>query len=510
MSVASAAVAAARGAGRTIDRLLERPRAVLGTLIGAQIAATVVLALSVTHNGWVYFQGGDQIWLATQGWLLGQLELAPTELGYLGSYLLTPIMWVTGPTYVQALPPLVLLQVLVLGPIALLCVYGIATRVGGRLLGYWASFLWVAAPFASIPLFVDRYQERWAEHFLPQALGLTAMADFPSTVLVLAAVLYVVRSLSPGHMTDAVFAGVLLGAAGALKPPNLLVAVRRRARLRRRAQVARGTRVRRRDRARAPRPGRVEVPRTRRGPRLRAGASAAGHGLGPACARAEPRPLLRARLRPLASADGSIARVLLERASRAVGAGRRTHRGPPRTPRRDRSAARRLARCFPRRQGILAARRHPGEHVLAAADARLACISAPLCLDSPADPDVGASARQAAGARTELSDRPPLDRCRGDPDSRAPGGSARRFDADRAADTGRVPGRAGRARKRHPRARRRGNRTACRVRAARPRGSRGPTRRTGARMSSTASTATMGRSPTRPATSPETSPCTAT
>ena len=27
-----------------------------------------------------YWQGGDQIWLATQGWLLGQLELPPTEL----------------------------------------------------------------------------------------------------------------------------------------------------------------------------------------------------------------------------------------------------------------------------------------------------------------------------------------------------------------------------------------------------------------------------------------------
>ena len=112
---------------------------------------------------------------------------------------------------------------LVLGPVALLCVYGIASKIGGRLLGYWAS-LWVVTPFAAIPLFVDRYQERWAEHFLPQALGLTAMADFPSTVLVLAAAFFVVRSLSPGHLTDAVFAGVLLGAAGALKPPNLLVA----------------------------------------------------------------------------------------------------------------------------------------------------------------------------------------------------------------------------------------------------------------------------------------------
>ena len=222
-ATSSVAVGAARGVGRTVDRLLERPRSVLGTLIGVQIAATLVLALSVAHNGWVFFQGGDQIWLGTQGWLLGQLELAPTELGYFWSFLLMPIMWITGPTFVQALPALVLLQVLVLGPIALLCVYGIATKIGGRLLGYWASLLWVVAPFASIPLFVDRYQERWSEQFLPQALGLTAMADFPSTVIVLAAALYVVRSLSPGHLADAVFAGVLLGAAAALKPPNLLV-----------------------------------------------------------------------------------------------------------------------------------------------------------------------------------------------------------------------------------------------------------------------------------------------
>jgi hypothetical protein len=224
VSVASTSLVAAHGVGRTVDRLLERPRAVVGTLIGAQVVATLALALSVDHNGWVYFQGGDQIWLATQGWLLGQLELAPTELGYLWSFLLAPIMWVTGPTWVQALPPLVAFQVLVLGPVALLCVYGIASKIGGRLLGYWASLLWVVTPFAAIPLFVDRYQERWAEHFLPQALGLTAMADFPSMVLVLAAAFFVVRSLSPGHPTDAVFAGVLLGAAGALKPPNLLVA----------------------------------------------------------------------------------------------------------------------------------------------------------------------------------------------------------------------------------------------------------------------------------------------
>jgi hypothetical protein len=225
VSVASAAAGAADGVGRTADRLLERPRVVVGSLIGLQVAATLLFAVSVQHNGWVWFQGGDQIWLATQGWLLGQLELPPTELGYAWSLVLTPIMWVTGPTYVEALPPLVLFQVLVLGPVALLCVYDLASRIGGRLLGYWASFLWVVAPFAAIPLFVDRYQERFGEQFLPQALGLTAMSDYPSMVLVLASAVFVVRSIDGVRLTDAVLAGLLLGAAGAMKPPNLLVGV---------------------------------------------------------------------------------------------------------------------------------------------------------------------------------------------------------------------------------------------------------------------------------------------
>ena len=134
-------------------------------------------------------------------------------------------MWVTGPTYVQAIPPVMALNVLVLGPVALLCIYGIASQIGGRLLGYWASFLWVVAPFAAIPLFVDRYQERWTEHFLPQALGLTTLSDFPSMVVVLASAFFVVRSLDAGRLADAAMAGVLLGAAAGMKPPNLLMGV---------------------------------------------------------------------------------------------------------------------------------------------------------------------------------------------------------------------------------------------------------------------------------------------
>ena len=223
MSVATASLTAARGAWRTLDSLLERPRTVLATLAGAQIALTILLALSVEHNGWVYFQGGDQIWFTTTAWLLGGLELAPTEASYLWPLVQAPITWVTGATYVQVTPALVLLNVLVLGPIALLCVYGIAARIGGRLLGYWTAFLWVIAPYAVIPLFVERYREKWTEQFLPQATGLTTLADYPSMVAVLAAAFFVTRSLSPGRVADAALAGLLLGAAGGLKPPNLLL-----------------------------------------------------------------------------------------------------------------------------------------------------------------------------------------------------------------------------------------------------------------------------------------------
>jgi hypothetical protein len=49
------------------------------------------------------------------------------------------------------------------------------------------------------------------------------MADYPSMVAVLAAAFFVTRSLTPQRLLDAVLAGLLLGAAGGLKPPNLLL-----------------------------------------------------------------------------------------------------------------------------------------------------------------------------------------------------------------------------------------------------------------------------------------------
>ncbi|HJU48809.1 MAG TPA: hypothetical protein VJ689_11775, partial [Gaiellaceae bacterium] len=211
-----------RSSVRLADFVAARPRTALATLVAAQVAATVVLALTATHNGWAWFQGGDQIWYTTDGWLLGRLHLPPGEVGYGWPLVVAPIGWLTGPTWIQAMPWIAALNVLVLGPVALLCVYGIAARLVGRLLGLVAATLWVVAPYAAIPLWVERYHERWVDQFVPQAVGLSALADFPSMVALLVAAWLLLRAIDLRSWTDATAAGVLAGYAGAMKPPNLL------------------------------------------------------------------------------------------------------------------------------------------------------------------------------------------------------------------------------------------------------------------------------------------------
>ena len=179
---------------------------------------------SVPHNGWVWFHNGDQIWLTTQGWLLGQPRASAHRARL-------PLVARARPDHVVHRADLRAGDAAARGrstssssaPIALLCVYGIAARIGGRLLGYWASLLWVVAPFASIPLFVDRYQERWAEHFLPQALGLTSMSDFPSMVARprLRALRRALARRAVGSPTPRSLASCSARPA-AMKPPNLL------------------------------------------------------------------------------------------------------------------------------------------------------------------------------------------------------------------------------------------------------------------------------------------------
>jgi hypothetical protein len=208
--------------GRASDSVGRHVVVALGTIVLVQIGATVALFFSINTNGWLTYQGGDQIWLVTSGWLLGEGTVGYALTSHGWPLLLAPLTWFTGPTSVELLPLTTILQVGVLAPIATLAVYDIGARLAGRLAGLWCACAFVAAPFAAIPYFVQRYHDSWVDQFLPQALGLTQQADFPSVVAILASVALTVRALQAGAQREAVLAGTLAGIALALKPANAL------------------------------------------------------------------------------------------------------------------------------------------------------------------------------------------------------------------------------------------------------------------------------------------------
>jgi hypothetical protein len=195
---------------------------VLVPLVALQWLAILVFALSVPRNGWLFYQGGDQTFFYTDSWVISHGHIPESKVGYAWSFLLAPLPALFGPSFLTAVPAIVLVQTLVLTPVAVLAVYGIGTRIAGRAIGYGAAALWVAAPFLSIPLFVDRYHEKFVEQFLPQAFGLTGLGDYPSTVSLLVSGYFLVRCLDTREPGEAVLAGLAAGFAIGIKPSNAL------------------------------------------------------------------------------------------------------------------------------------------------------------------------------------------------------------------------------------------------------------------------------------------------
>jgi len=211
--------------GRAADAVARHVVVALATIIAFQILATLALFFSVNRNGWLTYQGGDQIWLVTSAWLLGKGMASYALTGPGWPLLLAPLTWITGSSSVELLPLTTILQVGVLAPIATLAVYDIGARLAGRLAGVWCAAAFAVAPFAAIPYFVQRYHDSWVDQFLPQALGLTQQADFPSVVAVLVSAALTVRALQAAAYREAVLAGTFAGVALALKPANALFLV---------------------------------------------------------------------------------------------------------------------------------------------------------------------------------------------------------------------------------------------------------------------------------------------
>jgi len=198
------------------------PIRVLVPLVVVQWLAVAALALSVGHNGWIFYQGGDQLWLYTTGWLLAHGHLAQPLVGYGLPTFLAPLAAIFGPNFAQALPAIVILQFLFLLPIALVTAYGIGARLGGRIFGYWTAAAWIAAPFIGIEYTNVGYHQRYTELTLPQAFGLTGMADFPSMVALMVSAYLLLRVIDGGDWTDAALAGLVGGFAIGIKPSSAL------------------------------------------------------------------------------------------------------------------------------------------------------------------------------------------------------------------------------------------------------------------------------------------------
>jgi hypothetical protein len=115
-----------------------------------------------------------------------------------------------------------LLQVLVLAPIAVWCMYELGARIGGRVIGYIAAGLWTLGPYVVVPLFVQRYHEKYVDQFLPVPLGLTAMADYAGTVCLLASAVFTLRAVENRDPGTAALAGLTMGFAAVVKPSNLI------------------------------------------------------------------------------------------------------------------------------------------------------------------------------------------------------------------------------------------------------------------------------------------------
>ena len=108
--------------------------------------------LTVRHNGWLYYAGGDQLWHYSGAYLLGarasaaglrRLRLVDPAAPGLVVRRPEPRLRAAGDRAVQHV---------VLLPVALLCVYGIASRIAGRLFGYFAAAALDRAPVPRDPL----------------------------------------------------------------------------------------------------------------------------------------------------------------------------------------------------------------------------------------------------------------------------------------------------------------------------------------------------------------------
>ena len=175
--------------------LRSHPWNVIGPLAIVQWLLLLLLTRRIAHNGWLFTQDGDGTSSYSAAWSLAHGHLPPALVGYGWPFLTMPLAGIAGANYLDGLPALVLLETLVFVPLGLLAVFGVASRIGGRWLGYVAAACWILIPYVAIPLSSAGYREAYEQQLMPQALGLIGDGTLPATICVLVAAYFAVSSL---------------------------------------------------------------------------------------------------------------------------------------------------------------------------------------------------------------------------------------------------------------------------------------------------------------------------
>jgi hypothetical protein len=224
--IAKVAVQAGRVLGRAellVRRIPEPPPwLVLGMLVVANWGIAAEAGRIAQHDGRLYYNGGDNTWYYTTAWSLGSGHIPLASIGYGYSLLIAPIARLAGPSPLAGSPWIIGFNQLVLAPIALLCIYGIVRMFASRWYAYLTTLIWVIFPVLVIHYFLADYHTIYVDVTLPSEIGLTALGDFPSMVVLLVAAYFVLRHLETLASIDAVAAGLAAGFAIAVKPANLL------------------------------------------------------------------------------------------------------------------------------------------------------------------------------------------------------------------------------------------------------------------------------------------------
>lgn len=198
-----------------------RPVPMLAVLVALQLAQAVYFGLSTPHNGWIWYSGGDATSYWTEQWAVGHFQIPQAVVGYGLPVLYAWAPLVAGPSLITGVPVIVVLQVALLVPLALILFWLLADRLFGRVYAWAAAALWVAGPLLLLHGFVPKYHWIFDQLFLaPHWYGFTNMADLPSVVIVLAIMWLTLRAVDERSPTDAAIAGLLAGLSLGIKPSN--------------------------------------------------------------------------------------------------------------------------------------------------------------------------------------------------------------------------------------------------------------------------------------------------